>query len=95
MGKLSELKPGKCLEKRMYARRFAVVNDSGQLYGIESDCKHMHASLATGKVAAGVITCNWHGWKYDLATGKCLTKAEFAIKKYTVEIEGDDVYIII
>ncbi len=94
MAKLSDLPPGKIIEKRILARRIAVVNDNGKLYGIESDCKHMRASLAKGTIADGVITCRWHGWRYGLADGVCLTHPEFSLKRFEIEIDGDDIYLI-
>lgn len=95
MGTLSEIPPGQMLEKRILARRVAVVNDNGHLFGIESECKHMMASLAKGKINDGVVTCPWHGWKYELETGRCLTKDKFTLKKYEIEINEDEVFLII
>ncbi len=94
MGKMSSLSPGQAIEKSIMARRIAVFNENGTLYGVESDCKHMRASLAKGGVEHGVLTCNWHGWKYDLRTGKCLTTEGFKLKLYEVEVEGDEIYLI-
>ncbi|MBU0983082.1 MAG: Rieske (2Fe-2S) protein [candidate division Zixibacteria bacterium] len=93
MGKVTDLPPGRSLEKRIMARRIAVFNDGGRLYGIESDCKHMRASLANGDVADGVVTCRWHGWKYDLETGECLTNDGFRLKRYDVTVIGDDIIL--
>ena len=93
MGRLDEIAPGQMLEKRILARRIAVVNDDGTLYGIESDCKHMRASLATGSIADGVVTCKWHGWKYDLRTGKCLTVDRVKLKRFDVVVQDGDVFI--
>ena len=93
MGSIAELATGSALEKRILARRVAVVNDNGTLYAIEADCKHMKASLATGRVVNGTVTCRWHGWKYDLATGACLTNDRFALKTYRVELVDDTVYV--
>lgn len=76
------------------ARRIAVINDNGSLYGIEAECKHMKAPLATGEVKDGIITCSWHNWQYELKTGKCLTHKNMDLKKFEVEIEGDDIYLI-
>jgi len=95
MGKLSELSPGTAIEKRIMARRIAVFNVDGKLYGIESDCKHMKASLQKGKVQNDIVTCPWHHWQYDIRTGQCLTVDKFKLKTYPVEIDGDDVYIIL
>jgi len=81
------------LEKRILARRILVVRHKGELYGIEGDCKHMKASLKSGEIRDGVITCQWHGWEYELATGKCLTVKRMNLKTYEVELEGDDIYV--
>lgn len=94
MGKLSDVPPGTAIEKRILARRIAIVNDNGTLYGIEADCKHMKASLVTGAVADGIVTCKWHGWKYDLATGECLGRPGMKLKKYEIVIEGNDLYLV-
>jgi nitrite reductase (NADH) small subunit/3-phenylpropionate/trans-cinnamate dioxygenase ferredoxin subunit len=95
IGKLADIPEGKGLEKRILARRVAVFRDGGELYGVESDCKHMRASLVTGGVHNGVLTCKWHGWRYDLKTDNCLTVKGVKLKRYAVEIEGDDVYVIL
>jgi nitrite reductase (NADH) small subunit len=95
MGKTSELSPGSSVEKRILARRIAVFNVEGKLYGIESDCKHMKASLQKGNVQNYIVTCPWHHWQYDIKTGQCLTVDKFKLKTYAVEVEGDDVYIVL
>lgn len=93
MGKVSELLPGSSLEKRILARRVAVFNVDGELFGIESDCKHMKASLKKGKVDGLVVTCPWHSWKYNLKTGQCLTVDKFRLKTYQVEVENGDIFV--
>lgn len=93
MGKVSELPPGSSLEKRILARRVAVFNVDGELFGIESDCKHMKASLRKGKVEGFVVTCPWHSWKYNLKTGQCLTVDKFKLKTYQVEVENGDIFV--
>ncbi len=94
-GKLSDLPENGVLEKRILARRVLVVRHNGELYGIEGDCKHMKATLASGKIRDGVITCRWHGWEYELVSGRCLTVDKMNLKTYPVEIDGDDIYVII
>ncbi len=75
------------------ARRVAVFNVDGKLYGIESDCKHMRASLAAGHVTDGVLTCRWHHWRYDLESGECLDLKGARLKRYEVEIDGDNIFV--
>ena len=93
-GKCSQIKPGESVEKRILARRIAIFNDNGNFYAIEADCKHMKAPLTTGDAKDGIITCKWHQWKYELHTGKCLTHPGMDLRKFEIEIEDDDLYVI-
>jgi nitrite reductase/ring-hydroxylating ferredoxin subunit len=41
-------------------------------------------------VQAGHVTCPWHGWRFELATGKCTTVAEDSIVPCRVrEVAGN------
>jgi UDP-MurNAc hydroxylase len=41
---------------------------------IQRRCPHMKADLSKfGVVEGTTLTCNQHGWQWDLATGRCLT----------------------
>ena len=93
--RVEQLAVGKAVEKRIMARRVAVFNDNGTLYGLEADCKHMKASLAAGEVLNGVVTCNWHHWKYDMRTGECIGRPGMKLRTYPVEIVGEEVFLII
>lgn len=43
-------------------------------WDMQRRCPHLKADLTRfGRVDDGVLTCQMHGWKWDLATGKCLT----------------------
>ena len=43
-------------------------------YLVQRRCPHLKADLARfGEVEDGVLTCTMHGWRFDLATGRCLT----------------------
>lgn len=95
MCSLDEIPPGMILEKRILARRYAVVNDGERLFGIESECKHMKASLSKGKIENGVIECPWHGWRYDLGSGDCLNFPGSKLKQYDLEVVDDKVYLIL
>jgi UDP-MurNAc hydroxylase len=43
-------------------------------YLVERRCPHLGGDLARfGDVDGGILTCTLHGWRFDLATGRCLT----------------------
>jgi UDP-MurNAc hydroxylase len=44
-------------------------------------CPHLKADLTRfGIVADGVLTCQLHGWRFDLASGRCLTSVGHEIR---------------
>ncbi|MEO7195275.1 MAG: Rieske 2Fe-2S domain-containing protein [Pseudonocardiaceae bacterium] len=48
---------------------------------VQRRCPHLRADLAKfGGVADGILTCALHGWRFDLATGRCLTAAGHHIR---------------
>ena len=49
-------------------------------------CPHLRADLSkTGKIEDGVLTCSLHDWKWDLASGQCLTTHGHPIRSRTAE----------
>jgi UDP-MurNAc hydroxylase len=41
---------------------------------VQKRCPHLKADLTRfAKIEDGVLTCQMHGWKFDLASGRCLT----------------------
>ena len=62
---------------------------------VQRRCPHLRADLSkTGKIEDGVLTCRLHDWKWDLASGKCLTSQGHPIRASQVEDDaaarGDD-----
>jgi nitrite reductase/ring-hydroxylating ferredoxin subunit len=41
------------------------------------------------------LVCPWHGWEYDLATGRCHADRRFGLKAYAVEVRDGRVYLTI
>ncbi|MDQ3885796.1 MAG: Rieske (2Fe-2S) protein, partial [Actinomycetota bacterium] len=53
---------------------------------VQRRCPHLHADLAKfGSINDGVLTCSLHGWRFDLATGRCLTSAGHEIRAAPLE----------
>ncbi len=41
-----------------------------------------------------IITCPWHGWKFDVTTGKNIKDERYVVPTYDVEVENDQIYVI-
>lgn len=64
----------------------ALYNIEGKFYAIENFCPHKGAPLADGHLCGHAVECDWHGWRFDLRTGECLTNSG-AVETYEVIIE--------
>jgi 3-phenylpropionate/trans-cinnamate dioxygenase ferredoxin subunit len=71
-----------------------VVNYQGQCYALRNNCTHKDFPLLGGDVSDGKITCEKHGGKFELTTGKARAlPAVKAVKIYKTEVEDGAVYV--
>src|SRR5262245_38919884 len=49
--------------------------------------------LHRGSVEDGIITCHWHHARFDLCTGGTLDQWADDLRRFPVEVDGDDVYV--
>lgn len=60
---------GTAIEKLVDEQILAIFRYQGTLFALDGMCAHQGGPIAEGKVEAGCVTCPWHGWQYELATG--------------------------
>lgn len=72
----------------------ALYNVNGEFFAIENFCPHRGAPLADGHLCGHTVECDWHGWRFDVRTGQCLTTAE-SVESYEVVIEDGWIKIIV
>lgn len=89
----SEIPPGKGKEFVAEGRVVAVFNVDGAFYALDGLCPHAGGPLGTGTVRGNIVTCPWHGWQFDVTTGKhCLTQ-NIKANSFPVSIEEETVWI--
>jgi nitrite reductase (NADH) small subunit len=65
----------------------ALFNVGGEFYAVDNSCPHRGSPLAEGNLCGASVECDWHGWRFDLRTGACLTHASAPVETYEVVIE--------
>ena len=85
VGKSSDFTPGK-IQK-------ATID--GNYYAINDTCTHAGASLSEGTLDGQIVTCGWHGAKFDCKTGNL---SEFPVKikdlnSYKVIVESENIFV--
>jgi len=54
---------------------------------------HRGGPLGEGDLKGQIVTCPWHGWQYDVTTGKLATNPAVGVENYPVEVRGDDIFV--
>ena len=101
---LADLPPGSRKLVTVGGRSIAVFNIGGELFALLDRCPHKGGSLCQGKLtglveatepgaytfsrAGEILRCPWHGWEFDIRTGKSHCDPErVRAKTYPVGIE--------
>ena len=63
-------------------------------FAVENRCPHAGAYLHEGSVQHKVLTCPWHGWRFDLESGQSLTEYRARLKTYPLQIVEEKIYLI-
>jgi nitrite reductase/ring-hydroxylating ferredoxin subunit len=90
---ISDLAPGSGREVVLNGVAVAVFNVDGVLHAVQHECPHQGGPLAEGSLQGTVVTCSWHQWQFDVATGRGVSVSESGIKRFEVKVEGDAVYV--
>jgi nitrite reductase/ring-hydroxylating ferredoxin subunit len=73
-----------------------VAHAGGTFYAFSDSCRHEGGPLSAGVLIEHSVTCPWHGWAYDIRSGKSLVPpVGLRIATYPVELDGNDLYVLI
>lgn len=95
VGKTLDISPGKMQKVTADGKEILVINVEGNYFAMDDTCTHAGASLADGKLDGSILTCDWHGAKFDCKTGK-LHAFPAKIKdlnSYKVVVESDNIFL--
>lgn len=83
----------------------------GQFVAYRNYCPHAAAPACEGTVCGTrlpsevydykygrdqeILRCPWHGWEFDLKTGKHLVDEKVKLRSYPLEQDGDQLYLLL
>ena len=71
-----------------------LLNDQGNILGLEAKCPHAGAPLEQGAVCNSRLICPWHMGTFALPGGSLVEPpAMRALKTYAVRVEGEDIFV--
>ena len=94
--KIAETKdvpPGTATSVDAGGKTLALFNVDGTLYAVDNTCAHRGGPLGEGDLDGAVVTCPWHGWRYDVRTGVHDGSPPVRVACYPVTVENGAAYV--
>jgi len=90
---LEELREAGRLVVALEGHTICLLAENGSVYAVDNRCPHMGFPLHRGSVSDGILTCHWHHARFDLCTGGTFDQWADELRRFPVEVDGDDVYV--
>ncbi|MBI4163028.1 MAG: Rieske 2Fe-2S domain-containing protein [Candidatus Aenigmarchaeota archaeon] len=74
-------------------KEIALFNIDGQFFAIDNTCAHRGGPLGEGMLEGNVVTCPFHGWKFNVQNGSSVMPPGAKVKSFAVKLEGDDIML--
>ncbi len=102
-----EIPPGGRKIVTVAGRSIGVFNIGGEFFALRNRCPHQGGPLCEGKTwgmlfarvpgeleytrAGEILTCAWHGWEFDIRTGRSWCDPErLRVRAYAVSVESGE-----
>jgi 3-phenylpropionate/trans-cinnamate dioxygenase ferredoxin subunit len=110
IGTVEEVRRDGCRVVQVSGRPVGVISVGDDFFAVSDRCPHMGASMCTGSLSGTMVTsrphqlvygqddrvlrCPWHGWEFDLESGRSLLEPDrFGLRTYSVSTQDGDVVL--
>ena len=106
----ADVPPGGRVIRDLDGRSVGVFNVGGRFVALHNRCPHRGGALCLGPVTGTtlpsedfgypyglegrILRCAWHGWEFDLETGRSLVDPRVRAKTFPVVVEEGDLYVV-
>jgi nitrite reductase/ring-hydroxylating ferredoxin subunit len=107
----ADVEEGKRIIVEVEGRSIGVYRVGGELYALHNRCPHQGAPLCKGPIcgttlpsavyeyeygrSGELVRCPWHGWEFEIKTGKSVFSDKVRTRCYKVQIDEGKVGIVI
>lgn len=110
VGAAADVPDGGRKEVSVDGRAICVFRVDGEYYALRSTCPHQGADLCAGTLGGSmlpsrpheytygldrhVLRCPWHGWEFDITTGRSLFDPDrMRVQSYSVLVRDDQLFL--
>lgn len=76
-------------------REVALFRLGDRIVALDNECPHRGGPIGEGRIHDGRVTCPWHEWTFDIATGVCTLNPAARLRQYPVRIDGTRVAVAV
>jgi nitrite reductase/ring-hydroxylating ferredoxin subunit len=95
VGRVEDIPPGTITAVEVDEQEIAIANVGGEFYATQGHCLHLSGPLGEGRLEGKTLSCPWHGWQYDVRTGKNEFDHAIQLQTFEVKVEGGEVKVAI
>ena len=105
----ADLRPGERRIVEVQGRSIGLFNVDGRFYALHNGCPHRGGPLCAGRLGGTtlpaaarafpygnegrILRCAWHGWEFDITTGRALADPAVAARTYALGVEDGNLVI--
>lgn len=90
---VDDLPPGSGRELTAGDRVIALFRVGDEFYAMDGICPHAGGPLGKGYVTGTRVTCPWHGWQFDVTTGRHCLSPTICNETFPVTVESGEIYV--
>jgi nitrite reductase/ring-hydroxylating ferredoxin subunit len=97
VAKVGDLRDGQAKVVDAGGTPVALVFARGHYHAFSNTCRHRGGPIGEGEVdlEEGTVICPWHGWQYELGSGKARLNPLAKLETFKVEVVGTEVRVTI
>ena len=110
VGSVEEIREERLRVVELDGHRIGIISVKDSFFAVRDRCPHRPADICQGTVGGTfvasrpqelrygkhqrVLRCPWHGWEFDLETGRSLLEPDrFGLRVYPVTVSDDMVFV--
>jgi nitrite reductase/ring-hydroxylating ferredoxin subunit len=95
VARVDDVPPGTVKQVAVGEEEIAIANVDGQFYAVAGHCLHLQGPLGEGRLHGEVLSCPWHGWQYDVCTGRNVFDLAIQLRTYEVRVEDGKIAVAV
>lgn len=104
----NELKANERVLVEIQGREIALFHVDESIHALANYCVHQGGPVCEGQVSGAMferdgelvwerenefVSCPWHGWEFEIDTGKHITHPKYRLPSYDTVVRDGDVYV--